>query len=280
MRMDRQCRGSSIRRESKDGETHIAPSPLLIRIHSFNSFPFSLQILSNHPTAQCICLIHKESRCLVANIGASTHFDSVEIIHELSTLRPPPAHIYIEGYFVPHKISLCQRVYENFCGHNGCQLILNLNATYIVERHSDDLLWLFHRSSLVFGNRREFEALLRVAQAEDIPELLSHSLSGKVLCVITDGPRSVEYVQMEGAAKLVTRDTVVVSAVPENKVLDSTGCGDAFVAGFLFRYLQAEETRLPVTECIRYGVEVAQRKLGYFGCTIRGEETNLMDKKH
>lgn len=208
----------------------------------------------------------------------------------LSPLRPSLC--YIEGYFVPQKISICKLIFERLCVEKRSQLVLNLNATYIVDQYPEDVLWLLKRSHFIFGNRREFDALLRVAKAKNISQLLRES-SGRGdeegggqgsarmdsrTCVITDGARSVEYVRYAANRNVIQAGSVGVPKVSENSLVDSTGAGDAFVAGFLHQYLRAcgggesEVAEISLEGCIRNGVEVAQGKLAYLGCTLLAEE--------
>lgn len=217
----------------------------------------------------------------------------MELVDELaSTLSPlRPSLCYIEGYFVPQKISICKLIFERLCVEQRSQLVLNLNATYIVDQYPEDVLWLLKRSRFIFGNRREFDSLLRVAKAENIPQLLLRESSGggdedgkggpgmdSRTCVITDGAKSVEYVRYEAKKKnVIQTGSVAVPRVSENSVVDSTGAGDAFVAGFLHQYLRAcgggdVAPEISLEDCIEQGVEVAQRKLAYLGCTLSAEE--------
>lgn len=246
--------------------------------------PISLQKLDNHPTALCICLIHKDSRCLVANIGASTHFNSTEIVKDLSTLIPQssataaPVYVYVEGYFIPHKMSICRLLFDRLCVESGGLLVLNLNATYIVAGHPEDVLWLFERAHLVFGNRREFNELLRVSKKESVQQLMQDKMnpSGEdrpQTCVITDGANGVQYVRLADCD--INVGWLEVPKVEENLIVDTTGAGDAFVGGFLHLYLNGmgdqPKEEISLEECIRHGIEVARRKLAYRGCTLREE---------
>lgn len=214
----------------------------------------------------------------MANIGASTHFNSIGIVEELAALSPGLC--YIEGYFIPHKMEICKEIYHRFCVEGPSQLVLNLNAAYIVDHHPEDLLWLFERAHLVFGNRREFDALLRVAKAADIPQLLMESAESFLhssgiwtsrICVVTDGAEIVQYVRHDkgGNQKEITMGWLAVPKVGLNLVVDTTGAGDAFAAGFLFLYMREGGSGISIEKCIRHGMEVAQRKLAYFGCTIK-----------
>lgn len=171
-------------------------------------------------------------------------------------------------------MDICKLIFHRFCQESKGLLLLNLNATYIVSGHPEDVLWLFERAHIIFGNRKEFDELLRVAKKETIPKLLENSQSDNRCgmdrdrtCVITDGERSIQYVRQ--TKENVKVGGLTVPKVAGNLVVDSTGAGDAFVAGFLYLYLQQRERKeISLEQCIRNGVEVAQRKLAYRGCTL------------
>lgn len=286
MKMDKFSRSYWTRTRFEDGKYS---NIILNKYNSLLHFFCSLQKLESCSTALCICLVYKESRCLLANIGASTHFDSKSTIEEVASLLPSqrssyaadtPSLCYIEGYFIPQKMAICKLIFHRFCciasSSHRLQLVLNLNATYIVAQYLADVLWLFNRAHLVFGNRREFDQLLTETKSESISQLLQKETLLKDterICIVTDGANSVQYVRL-AANNDITVGWVAVPKVGANLIVDSTGAGDAFVAGYLFHHLnegRAEgEPGSSVEECIRHGVEVARRKLNFLGCSLKG----------
>lgn len=185
-------------------------------------------------------------------------------------------------------MSICKQIVELFCrksspssSSSSSSLVLNLNATYIVRENPRDVLWLFDRAHLVFGNRKEFHQLLSVTGTKSVRELLllrgKEFAPGTRICVVTDGANDVEYVRQD-ANNDITEGSSPVPKLAGESVVDSTGAGDSFVAGFLFRYLQEEEEEEDslssslLEECLKSGISVAQRKLRHFGCTILGED--------
>lgn len=82
----------------------------------------------------------------------------------------------------------------------------------------DDVEPLLDAVHLLVANRHEWQALLAVLEAAEI-------LDRGVRAIVTDGPAPVE---------LLPGGTLVpVPPVPEDQLVDPTGCGDAFVAGLL-----------------------------------------------
>lgn len=268
-----------------DNRISVHPLPVLSLYSSC-----SLQRIPDHSTALCICLIHKESRCLVANIGASLQFDSLATVDKVVEMAisnrsatkddAPPPYCYIEGYFIPHKMQICKYIWERICPMAG-QLVLNLNATYIVDGHSGDVIWLVERASVIFGNRREFNHLLANCKFKTVSDLLSATpllgASEERSCVVTDGANRVQYFRQTNNG--ISSGWLVVPKVETNLVVDTTGAGDAFVAGFLHHYLDgprpaADDGNVEewLKDCIRLGVKVARQKLSFLGCTIKSDK--------
>lgn len=234
-------------------------------------------------TGTCMCLISGDKRSLNANIGASLHFKKEFVSSRWCQSKigicKSAAHtnidedvriFYIEGYFVPEKFHICTFIYEQYCKGTANLFVTNLNASYILQQFTAEMRYLVEHADLVFGNLAEFVALAQIYQCGDVDEL-AHLLikqyrkhkRSKIL-VATDGCRSVRLYQ--GAGSKFTATNFPVPALPANVVIDTTGAGDSFVAGFLYKFMNDDSPTL--ADCIRYGCKIAGKVIRQVGCNL------------
>jgi adenosine kinase len=228
---------------------------------------FSLQQLKEIKTGTCLCLCQGEERSLTANIGAALKVEKSFIEDKL------PAHpllYYIEGFFIPEKMNICRFLYEKFSKNSQTVLITNLNAPYIVKTFPKDVTWLTKKADIVFGNRDEFEELANINGFQTMEDLLTDLLneySGgsedkRKIIVVTDGANPVFFYQ--GNTSGIESDAVTVPQVNADEIVDTTGAGDSFVAGFIHALMEGKSTR----ECIELGCEISAKVIKVIGCNL------------
>ncbi len=91
----------------------------------------------------------------------------------------------------------------------------------------------------------------------DAAHITSHDRAGAELVVVKDGSRPVH---VFGAKQ----PSATFAVVPVDHVVDGTGAGDAFAAGFLQQFACAE----PVAECVEHGNVLAARVVTRAGATL------------
>lgn len=182
----------------------------------------------------------------------------------LNTFTSSPSHYYIEGFFLPDKMHICRSLYDRY--KNTSLLITNLNAPYIVKTFPKDITWLTKKADIVFGNRDEFEELAAIngfQTCEDLlTDLLNEYTGEKKTIVVTDGANPVFY--YEGNSKGINSDVVNVPKVDADDIVDTTGAGDSFVAGFIHALVEGKPTR----DCIELGTEISARVIKVIGCNL------------
>jgi sugar/nucleoside kinase (ribokinase family) len=128
----------------------------------------------------------------------------------------------------------------------------DLADPFVVNRYREDFLsWIPGHIDLLFGNREEFSILCGTLLHDE--EILSKAGSLAPTIVMKVGARGA-YAVKDG--KLIH--------VPGKKVKthDTTGAGDAFAGGFLYRYLEQK----PLAECTRSGNALAASIVEVEGC--------------
>ncbi|KAG4072768.1 hypothetical protein HA402_005245 [Bradysia odoriphaga] len=232
-----------------------------------------LQTDPTESTGTCICLIHKEDRCCYANIGASKHFQANDkLTDKLKAIVniQERAVVYIEGFFLTERSQVCRSIIQQFSERNSnVTLAVNLSAPYLVENNIADVNFLVEQADIVFGNKDEFEVLAKCNQINTVIEFvysMSESLNANArnkIIVITDGNQPIEIytLVMNESFKWETLD---VRVVKQQDVIDTTGAGDAFVAGFFHAYLRQDA----IKDCVKFGMEVAVNKLKNVGAQL------------
>lgn len=256
---------------------------ILMQILKDSSLNTCIQTLPDHCTGTCICLISGDKRSLNANIGASLHFKKEFVTSRWCQSKigscTSAAHgdvdedvrvFYVEGYFVPEKFHICQYIYEKYCKGTANLFVTNLNATYILQNFTKEMRWMVEQADLVFGNLTEFVALAEIYECEDFDELAKClirkylKINREKILVATDGCRCVRFYHGNGSA--FCGESYQVPIIPQKAVVDTTGAGDSFVAGFLYKYMNGESPTL--LDCIRHGSKVAAKVIRQVGCNL------------
>jgi adenosine kinase len=209
--------------------------------------------------------VHGPHRSLYANIGAALHFRKDLLNLKFSAVPTDPIVFYIEGYFVSEKIDVCRHIFETYCKGSSNILATNLNARYILDTFGQDMKFLVENSTLVFGNRKEFQKLAELYGFDDIDRTARHLLqrSGAIkFLVITNGENSVEL--FSGNREHFEKAEYKVPEVPKGSIVDTTGAGDGFVAGFLFKYVRKKK----LSDCVAYGNEISGKVVKTIGCNL------------
>lgn len=230
-----------------------------------------------HPstaTGTCVCLVHNDNRCCYANIGASARFD----IDTLNAILPDLLHaashpiFYVEGFFIKeNRYSLMKKIIELPESHANVRTAINLSAPYIIEMHPNEMQYLAEECHILFGNADDYLLLAENRGFDDIPQIMLHLIDLTAtadkrmkIIVCTNGSKNVQYTYYNGDVDDPAYKRVHechVDPVPKENIADTTGCGDAFVAGFFYAFLQNDT----IKNCVRNGIKVAAQKLQSVG---------------
>jgi sugar/nucleoside kinase (ribokinase family) len=134
--------------------------------------------------------------------------------------------VYLEGYLWDPKSAKEAFVKASTIAHGaGRQVALTLSDAFCVDRYRGEFLDLMRRGTvdLIFANEAELGSLYQTA---DFDAALTQLRSDVKLGVVT---------RSEKGCVVATKDGVLaVPAFPIQKLVDTTGAGDLFAAGFLF----------------------------------------------
>jgi sugar/nucleoside kinase (ribokinase family) len=213
---------------------------------------FDTQAASQGPaTARCYVLVSPDGeRTMNTYLGAA---------QDLSPADIDPAQIaassivYLEGYlWDPANAKEAFLKASKIAHENKRSVALTLSDAFCVSRYRDEFLDLIRSKTvdLVFANEAELTSLY---QTEDFDKALAQLRSDATLAVVT---------RSEKGCVVVAKDKVTpVPASPVRQVVDTTGAGDLFAAGFLFGLVRG----LSHEQCGRFGALAAAEVIQHIG---------------
>ncbi|MEJ5977161.1 adenosine kinase [Novosphingobium sp. PS1R-30] len=203
------------------------------------------------PTARCLIFVSPDGqRTMNTYLGAS-QFLPAEALDE--KVIADAAVLYLEGYlWDPEEPRAAMRKAIAAARGAGRKVAFTLSDAFVISRHGDDFRKLIEAGEIdiLFANEGELAALTGI---EDYRQGMA-SLAAKVpLLVVTCGA--------EGAVAQAGDDFARVSAEPIDKVVDTTGAGDLFAAGFLFGHVRGRS----LAESLKLGAICAAEIISHYG---------------
>src|SRR5947207_11248179 len=134
--------------------------------------------------------------------------------------------VYLEGYLWDPKSAKEAFVKAATIAHGaGRQVALTLSDSFCVDRYRDEFLDLMRKGTvdLIFANETELHSLY---QTSDFEGALKQLRADAKLAVVTRSEKGCVVAAKDGVT--------AVPASPIEKLVDTTGAGDLFAAGFLF----------------------------------------------
>lgn len=179
------------------------------------------------PTGRCMILITPDGeRTMNTFLGAAVELGPADIDADIIANS---AVTYLEGYlFDPPQAMEAFYKAARIAHEAGRKVSLTLSDSFCVNRHREAFKQLVEgHVDILFANEDEIKALYEVQSFEEALSVL------KTKCDIVAITRS------EKGSVILRGDTVTeVKAEPVGKVVDTTGAGDAYAAGFLFGYTE------------------------------------------
>jgi sugar/nucleoside kinase (ribokinase family) len=185
------------------------------------------------PTARSMILVTPDGhRTMNTFLGAAQHLPASALDEE--QIRSAKI-LYLEGYLwdpeTPRRAMV--RAIE-VTREAGRKVAFTLSDAFCVDRHRDGFLELIGkgRIDILFANQAEIEALAGVAHLETAVE----TVAGNVETLVVTRSE-------HGALAMQNGERVDVLAEPIDKLVDTTGAGDLFAAGFLLGHARGKDLR-------------------------------------
>jgi len=202
------------------------------------------------PTGRCIIVVTPDAqRTMNTYLGVSSLLCPTDI--DADTVAVGQV-LYMEGYLYDRPEAKEAFRYAARVAHaNDRQVSLTLSDSFCVDRHRADFRALVSDEvDVLFGNEHELMSLYEV---ETMDEAVKAVRDDCALAVITVGAK--------GCLIVTPDDVLSAPAEPVEHVLDTTGAGDLFAAGFLYGYTR----RRTLTECAQLGAIGAAEVISHVG---------------
>uniref|UniRef100_A0A0K0FH12 Adenosine kinase n=1 Tax=Strongyloides venezuelensis TaxID=75913 RepID=A0A0K0FH12_STRVS len=218
-------------------------------------------------TGTCAALINGTNRSLAAHLAAANtfninHFDdqsNVELVNKAK-------YFYISGFF----LTVCPPAIQYVAKHAAEEdktFMMNLAAPFICQFFKDPLNEALPYVDILFGNESEAESYAETNNfnTKDIKEIVLKLAS--LPKINTKKPRIVVITQGDKSTIVANNGIITeysVDRLPEEKLVDTNGAGDAFCGGFLAQLIQEKS----FDECIKCANYAASIIIQQHGCTF------------
>ena len=201
-------------------------------------------------TGRCMILVTPDAqRTMNTFLGASIELSPIDIDKYLITSSKIT---YLEGYLFDRpqakEAFITAAEYAHEAGH---RIALTLSDPFCVDRHRHDFLQLVEKHvDILFANEEEIKSLF---MQEDFDGAVSAISKHVEIAAIT---------RSEKGAIIISGDQQIkIDAVPVDNVVDTTGAGDQFAAGFLYGFTEGK----PLEECGKLGAIAAGEVISHIG---------------
>ena len=213
------------------------------------------------PSGRCLVVVTPDAeRTLNTYLGASSELGEAEVDPELIASA---AVTYLEGYLWDSPAA--QVAYRVAAGHAhdaGQRVALTLSDLFAVERHRETFLELVeHSVDILFANEAEIRALY---QTDDFDTALAHVTGHCEVAALTRGEKGSVIIRGEEV------HAVDAHPIPGGKLVDTTGAGDLYAAGFLHGFTRGYD----LERCGRLGALAAAEVISHLGAR---PEANLAE---
>jgi sugar/nucleoside kinase (ribokinase family) len=202
------------------------------------------------PTARCFIFVTPDGqRSMNTYLGASTDLNASDIDEDLVQAARIT---YLEGYLFdkPHAKDAFIHA-ANIARAGRRKVALTLSDPFCVDRHRDAFQALVRdQVDILFANEAE---ILSFYQTTDLTVALEALRATCPLAIVTRSEK--------GCVVVTATETLDIPAEPVAKVIDTTGAGDLFAAGFLFGHTHGQD----LATSARLGTIAAAEIISHFG---------------
>ena len=201
------------------------------------------------PTGICLILVTPDSeRTMCTFLGIAGKINEKDINTDVVKKSEI---IFLEGYLWDEGEP--KKAFDKAI-NNANKVAMSLSDLFCVDRHRPHFLNLVkNKLDITFANEQEISSLIKIKNFDEIVKFCKQL---NKLVIITRG---------EKGSVAINGDEVVENDIQKNlKIVDLTGAGDLFAAGFLHGYIN----KLSTKECLKKGTEMSSRVIQQIGARL------------
>jgi fructokinase len=201
------------------------------------------------PTGTCLILVTPDSeRTMCTFLGIAGKINEKDV--SVDAIKKSEI-IFLEGYLWDEGEP--KQAFDKAI-NNANKVAMSLSDLFCVDRHKPNFLNLVkNKLDITFANEQEITSLI---EAKNFDDVINFSKQLNKLIIITRG---------EKGAVAINGDEVIENDIEKNlKIVDLTGAGDLFAAGFLHGYIN----KLSTKECLEKGTEMSSKVIQQIGARI------------
>jgi len=201
------------------------------------------------PTGTCLILITPDSeRTMCTFLGTAGKINENDV--DINAVKNSEL-IFLEGYLWDEgepKSAFDKAI------NNSNKVAMSLSDLFCVERHKTNFLDLAkNKLDIIFANEQEFTSLIDAKKFEDI---ISFGQQLEKIIIITRGDK--------GSIAIRKNEIIECNSKKNLKIIDLTGAGDLFAAGYLHGHIN----NLTIRESLEKGTEMSSRVIQQIGARL------------
>ena len=201
------------------------------------------------PTGTCLILVTPDSeRTMCTFLGTAGKINENDI--DSNAIKKSEI-ILLEGYLWDEGEP--KKAFDKAINH-ASKVAMSLSDQFCVDRHKSNFLELVkNKLDITFANEQEIMSLI---ETKNFNEVINFSKQLNKLVVVTRG---------EKGAVAILGEKIIESGIQQNlKILDLTGAGDLFAAGFLHGYVN----KLSIEESLEKGTNMSSKVIQQIGARL------------
>ncbi len=201
------------------------------------------------PTGTCLILVTPDSeRTMCTFLGTAGKINENDVS---SDAIKKSEIIFLEGYLWDEGEP--KKAFDKAI-NNANKVAMSLSDLFCVDRHKPHFLSLVkNKLDITFANEQEITSLI---EAKNFKEVINFSKQLNKLIIVTRGEK--------GAIAIKGEEIVETGIQKDLKIVDLTGAGDLFAAGFLHGYVN----KISIKDCLEKGTEMSSKVIQQIGARL------------